>query len=319
MARAWMRILQVKFTNKDRTKQIVLGSNWIEGKGDLNIEVTGSKYMSSLKDECTIRISNLTYDKIILLTKDKYYDVEIQCGYRHSNVFTIFRGGVLYISNSITDIKSNTVIILCASQLIAKYGQSRMNLTLNSGINLYSALNYVCKKAGIPNTNISTQFKKDFISNISTVNTTIAQYFQSLAENDDKIMMNTNSITNSVISIFDASKSNLRTIRLTQDMILLAGGYPQLTSDGVSLSIMPTFDFMCGDVIEIDNSLIQIPVTSRSNVSKNYSYFLDHSGREGYGKYMIYEMSFRLCNRSSNFSINIKARTRSLISNFTGK
>lgn len=318
MPKAWMRILQVRLTSTSLKKSMVFGTNWMNGRDDLNIEVSGSKSLSPLKDACTIKISNLTYGEIVSIISGKFYDVEVLCGYRSGSLVSMFKGGVIYISKSMTDIKTGVVTILCASRLIAKYGQSRLNLTLNSGINMYAALNYICKQAGIPNTNISTQFKTKFIDEVTTINTDLATWIDNLTNSNEGWFCNSDGSTNSVISLFDANKSNLRTIKLNKDNIILTGGYPQLTNDGVRLTVMPTFAFMCGDTIEIDNSIIQIPVDDISEISANYAHFLDKTGEEGYGRYMIYSMSFNLQNRGSDFSISILAKTRSLISNYIG-
>ena len=113
--KAWMRILEVTLTSRKMKRQMVFGSNWRNGKDDLNIDIVGNKYMSALKDSCTIKLSNLTYSELIQIISGEFYDVTVKCGYRDANVQTIFDGGVLYISISLDDKKTNTVVILCAS------------------------------------------------------------------------------------------------------------------------------------------------------------------------------------------------------------
>ena len=317
--KAWMRVLEVSLTSRlgenRKTKQLVFGRNWEDGRDDLNIEVSCYKYMSSLKDVATIRISNLTYYEVVQIIQGKFYDVEIKAGYRSSGAQTIFSGGVLYISNSLDDNKTNTITILCASHLVAKFGQSRLNLTLNSGINTYSALRFILGRAGLPEShmNVSTQFKSQFLQDVVSVNDTAASWIDKFCSSNTNAITNSDSVTNSFVSLFDSNRSNARVIKLNSDTINLTGGYPQLTSDGLSLTVMPTFAFMCSDVIEIDNSVIQIPVSSNSEVMKNYGYFLDKDGH-----YMIYEMKYQLQNRGSSFSLQMTCKTRSLISNFIG-
>lgn len=132
--KAWMRILEVHLTSRLLKRKFIFGTNDDVTDNNLNISITGSKYMSTLKDICTIKIDNLTYDEIIAIIKGQYYDVEVRCGYKDAGSRIIFKGGVLYISNSLNSDKTNTAIILCGSQLVARYGQSRINLTLNSDI-----------------------------------------------------------------------------------------------------------------------------------------------------------------------------------------
>lgn len=313
MKKAWMRILTVTFTSNKLKKKLVFGENYLQNKEDLSIEVSGYKYMSTLKDSCTIKIKNLSYLEIVQLIKGEYYDVEVKAGYRSTGAQTVFKGGVLYISNSLGDRKTTTAIILCASNLVAKYGQSRLNLSLNSGINMYSALNFICRRAGIPNTNISTQFKKQFITEIANINDTAASWIDKLSDSNQNYITNSDEITNGFVSIYDASKSNARIIKLNSNNIQLIGGYPKLNKDGLSITITPLLSLMCGDVIKIDNSLIDISVTNNTEVSKNYGYYLDEDGL-----YTVYQIEYQLQNRGENFYYNIIGKSRSLISNITG-
>lgn len=310
---AWIRELTITLTSSILKNRLEFGTNYHRGEDDLNISVVGTKYMSTLKDACTIRISNLTYKEVVQIIQGQYYQVEIKCGYRSAAVSTIFKGGVLYISNSLGDRKTNTVIILCASYMIAQFGQSRLTLGLNSGINLYSAIRFVCRRAGIPNTNVSTQFKKKFLQDIMNVKDTAAGWIDRLCSNNTSYIANSDPTAEAFFTIYDSNKSNVRVIKLTSDIIDLSGGYPQLTSDGLRLTLMPTFPFMCGDVIEIDNSIIDISVSDQSGVQKNPGYYLDKDGH-----YTIFQIDFTLTNRGPDFSLNLLCKARSLISNFIG-
>ena len=153
--KAWMRVLRVTLTSRKLKKQMVFGNSQFTTGFDLAIDVSGYKYLSSLKDNCTVKLTNLTYNEVMQIIVGEFYDVKIEAGYRDSSVQTIFDGGVLYISNAREDATTNTVIILCASKLVARYSQSRINLTLNSGINMYSAIKFGLKRAGISEVTIS--------------------------------------------------------------------------------------------------------------------------------------------------------------------
>lgn len=310
--KAWMRILEIHLTSKKAKREMVFGANDVD---NFNISVRGNKYMSTLKDNCTIRISNLTYSTIVQIISGEFYDVIVKCGYRQTEAFNIFKGAIIWVSNSLDDTKSNTVIILCGSELVATYSQSRLNLSLNSGINMYSALNFICKRAGIPNSGVSTQFKKQILKEVVECTDTAANWINNLCSTNSSYIVNSDSSSSeSILTIYDANNTNARYINLTSDIINLTGGYPQLTKDGLSLSVMPTFNFVCGDVIHIDNSIIDISSTSQSEANTNKGYYIDKDGN-----YMVTEISYTLENRSSNFSINLLAKSRSLISNFIGQ
>lgn len=310
MAKAWMRILEVHLTSKTLKRTRTYGSNENE---NFNISISGYKYMSTLKDECVIKIDNLSYADVITIMQGEYYDVEVKAGYKSTGAMTIFKGGVLYISNALNPDRTNTVIILCGSELVAKYGQSRLNLSLQSGINMYSAINFVCKRAGIQNSNISSQFKKKFLHDVVNCNDTAANWINKLTESNESYITNSDGTLGSAVSIFDAANSTKRILVLKNDYINLSSGYPQLNSSGLSLSILPTFSFTCGDIIEIDNSLISLPVESKEEIVQNYGYYLDKEGQ-----YMIFQISYQLENRGSAFSMNLLCKSRSLISNFMG-
>lgn len=317
MPDAWMRVLTVTLTSSKLKRQIMFGAEHLEGKDDLSINVQGYKYMSSLKDSCTIRISNLTYQQVIQIITGEFYNVEVKCGYQNGNDksqgFTIFKGGVLYISNSIDNFKTHTIIILCASLLVAQYQQRRINLSLNSGINVYTALSYICRLSGIKEATISTQFKKQFVQEIINANGTPASIIDSLTEKNQSWIANSDGTLEGVFSIYDSNKSNARIIKLSKNTINLSGGYPKLTKDGLSLDLMPTFSFLCGDVIEIDNSLLDISISDKSQITSNPGFFLDPKGQ-----YTIFEQQYSLANRSSEFNIHLTCKSRSLISNFIG-
>lgn len=316
--KAWMRVLRITLTTKSpgqngKNKQLVFEEN--ESGVGLAINVSGNKYMSTLKDNCTVKISNLTYVEIVRIITGQFYNIKIECGYKSSSVQTIFEGGVMYISNLRESVDTNTVTILCASHLVASYGQRRINLSFNSGINMYSAINFVCKVGGVPNPNISTQFKKQFLEGIeNTHNQTAAEWVNDQMTKNGSYISSSDCIGNSFMTLFDANKSNARVIKLNKDTLLLTNGFPRMTADGLVFSVMPTFAFQCGDTIVMDNSLIQINVTTQSEATKNLGGLLDENGQ-----YMIYEMHYQLENRGQNFFIEIYAKTRSRISAYLVK
>lgn len=315
--KAWMRVLRITLTTKapgenGKNKQLVFEDN-SSGIG-LAIDVSGNKYFGTLKDNCTIKISNLSYDKIIQIISGQFYNIKIECGYKSSTTQTIFEGGVMYISNLRESVDTNTVTILCASHLVATFGQRRINLSFNSGINLYSAINFVCKVGGVPNPNISTQFKKQFLEDIKNApNQTAAEWIYNETTKRGSVISSSDCVGNSFMTIYDASKSNCRIIKINNDTLLLTNGYPKMTTDGLVFSVMPTFAFQCGDTIVMDNALIQINVDSQSDTIKNLGGLLDKNGQ-----YIIYEMHYELQNRGYNFYIEIYARTRSKVSVWLG-
>lgn len=312
MSKAWMRDLQVHLTSTVTKKTFVFGTNWKQGKDDLAINISGYKYLSSMKDSFTVRITNLTYGELIQLIIGKYYTIEIKAGYRTDGAKTIFKGSVIYMSYEKQDNETNTVIILAGSNLVAKYGQSRMNLSLSSGINMYSALNFICKRAGISTSNIDKSFKNRVIREAASVQGTASSYLETFCSSNNFVVSSDSSYSNDV-SIINPYKTNNRVISLTNDNVVLVNGYPKLNSDGLSMTLLPTFNFMPMDTIVIDNSLLDLSVSSANSSEYNKTYYLDENG-----KYMITQISYNLSNRSNSFYISILAKARSLYSKISG-
>lgn len=311
--KAWKRVLFVTLKSRKLKKSFTFGSNDLYGKDDLSISCSIYKYMSALKDNATIKIDNLTPYQIIQLIKGEFYEIEIWAGYQKGNINKVFSGEVLYISNQQNSNRTNTVVILAASKLVARYGQNRLNLTLNSGINLYSAINFICRRAGMSNSNISTQFKKEFLKEVITLNGTADSWLDKLCSNNSSYIINSDSITEQTFSMFDSAKSNGRVIKIDSSNILL-NEIPRLTNDGLEFKILPTFNFICGDTIQIDNSVIDISITNRSQISKNYGAYLSSKGQ-----YMIYEMQYVLQNRGEVFNLQLNCKNRDRISAYVGK
>lgn len=308
---AWMRILTITFTSKSLRRSITFGD---DETTNLSMSIDCYKYMSTLKDACTIKIDNLTYNEIVELMQGRYFTVEVKAGYREGNTATIFKGGVLYISNAINDRKTHTAIILCASELVAQFNQQRLSLSLNSGINLYSAIKFICQQAGIQNSNVSESFKNTFLQEIVNVNDTAGSWIDKLCKQNSSYISNSDSVNGSTLSIFDALQTNGRIQILDSSTIDLTGGYPRLTSDGLSLTVLPTMSFACGDTIKIDNSLINLEVGDASQINTNPGIYLDKDGC-----YVIIEQHYSLENRGSSFSLDMTCRARSLLSNIASR
>lgn len=302
MGKAWIRRLSITLTSKLCKKKMTFGEEHLKGKNDLYITVNGKKYMSILKDECVVRISNLSYSEIIQIIEGKYYDIQIQCGYKSQDTLnTIFDGGVLFISNERTNLTSNTVILLCASKLVASYGQQRINLTFQSGVNLYSAITYMNKIARLPNASVSKRLKAKAFLDSTSVNGTLSNSYEKLLGDDS--IVNTDNSLQSVLSIYDSSKPT-RIISLSNNNITFINGYPKLTNEGVTFTILPTMNFMCGDIVKIDNSIIDVSANNQDEAMKNYGRLLDANGL-----YRIYQISFSLSNRGEEFYLRLLCRS----------
>lgn len=321
---AWLRQIELTFTSTKHYRKMII-ADYADGKNTLNISITGSKCLSVFKDEFTIEISNLTPLQILQLIDGQFYDIEIKIGYKSlGGLQTIFKGGITYISNNLGDGKTNTIIILCNSKFISTYGRTRLNYCLNSGINMYTAIQFLLRKSGITEMGIDPSFKDKILTETVNANSTTANWLDNFLTSNQYVA-NVDYSTNNVINIWDIFGKNVKSVRFTKDKILLNGGYPQLTSQGLELNVLPTFNVSPGNIIEIDNSLINITVSSLDELANSLGIYLDTSTNvkdvvvgNTYGQYVIYEMQYNLQNRGSDFSIKIIAKAKSLVKKITG-
>lgn len=308
--KAWMRDLQVILSSSSLKKSVSFGKEWQKGKDDIAIDISGTKCMSSMKDSFTVRLSNLTYAELTELIMGKYYDIEIKAGYRSRGAETIFKGSVIYMSNEKQNVTDSTLIIIAGSKLVSKYGQSRMNMSFKSGINMFSALKFICKRAGIQNANVDKKLKDRVIRTAFSSQSTINESIDVFASSNNFIVNSDSSYGNDV-SIINPYNTNTRVVELNSEKVVLVNSYPKLSSDGLSMTLLPTFNFMPIDTIIIDNSIIDISTDSTSNI--NNSMFLDADG-----KYMITQISYKLQNRGNAFYVELLAKSRSLFSKASG-
>lgn len=293
----WMRVLKVRLYN-DHTSFLFGEKN--EDNICLSMSVEVFKYVGTLKDTAVIKIENLTYKQMIQIIAAKIYNVEVECGYQSSGSTRIFKGQVLYIGNSLNQDRTNTVTIMCGSELMSKFAQSRLNLSFRSNINLYSALRFVCNVAGIRNASVSQDFKNATVGLISSVNETPGSWINRLANANQQMVVTSDSSLGSTFSMFKANNSG---IKFRIDPTDLCGGYPKLTSQGLSFSIFPTMTIRPGDTVLVDNSLIDISSSSYTDPTANY---LDLNGR-----YIVEQVSYNLQNRGQTFTLQILARAQS--------
>lgn len=309
--KAWMRILKVELTSKKLNKTITFGD---DGDTNLNISVKGSKHMSALKDTCTIRISNLTFSDILQLIDGEFYEVNVIAGYRSLGAMIIFSGSVVYISNELGDRKSNDVIIYCGNKFLGQVGQSQMNLGLNSGINIYSALSFIAQRSGLQNFQLDEKLKNRLTYNELSVKGSGASFFETFTENNGLTIMSDSSY-GSNLSIFTVDSNKMRVLNLVNnDAIILTSGYPTLNSEGLHLQLMPTYNFMPLDIIKIDNSIIDIGNEGQSGSDRIIGRLLNRDGL-----YVIYQIDYVLENRGSNFNLSVLAKGKHLFNSLVGE
>lgn len=310
--RCWKRILEIHLSSRKTGRTLIFGD---KQSSNLTIHVSGYKYMSALKDTCTIEIKNLTYSQMMQIMNEEYYDVEVIAGYHGGNRCSVFRGGLLWMSNKLENVTTNTVILLCAATIIARFSQKRLNLSLLSGIDMKHAITQVLRIGGM----IRSDNDIDISSNISgqilnstTIQTNAADWLSSIC-NDNSYVINSDEINDKLVSIYDLRSKDIPVTELDNDCININAGYPTISSNGLNITIQPIYNFTCGTYIKIDNRLINVASYSWSKDTPALTNFLDKDGL-----YLIFQIQYSLENRGDSFSLILSARAKSLLSNFLG-
>lgn len=312
----WLRRIQIILTSKKITSgknQMIIGDN----PGDnLNINISGSKFLAINKDSGLIEIQNLSYETLVKIMLLEYYIIEIKIGYDSSgDLESYFKGEISYISQKIHSKHDSTTYISYASEFVARFSQYRINCNYNSSINVYAAMNYLLHKTGISSSDalLSDDLKNIFINQVQS-------YYNNPKNIIDNLVNQTNNqYTFSVDSssanplINCSTLSDKRYIKLNPNNIIIQGGNPTVSSEGLRLRLIPTFNFRPGDIINVPRELIDISIAS-ADVSNNFSpNFVDPKG-----DYMIIEINYNFQNRGSSFDLLIKGKAVSLFENITG-
>lgn len=281
------------------------------GGNTYSMTITGTKYMSSLKDSCTIKISNLPYDEILLITQNKFFEARVEVGYVGTALQTIFLGEIMYITNFRESIDTNTVTILCASKLVAAYGQSRMNLTFNSGINMYAAIKFLCNVNNIKDITVTNSLKASIIrANQHISDRSFAEWLYDTTTENGALCLNTDaSKSGSYGFATDLSKAQDKILTISNESFVFCNGFPRLTEQGCTFSVLPTYGLQCANIVQIDNSILNIGSPSSASEIGSITNGLDSNGQ-----YVIFEIHYALQNRGTSFYLNCDCKARKLIS-----
>lgn len=333
----WMRKIQIILSSKEpningKYYQLIIGDSDVSIENDLgpmiagnynpsgnnfNIKISGSKYLATLKDKGTISIWNLEYDTIALIMAAELYRIEIKIGYDSlSSMITIAKGEISYISQKIHNKHDIETYISFASEYVARFSQNRINFNINSGVNLYSMLNYLFFEHGGATPILSSNLKSIVLDNVYNNYGKPATIINSVIDNlNGEYQISTDgSLDGNVISVTNLSEKRL--IKINPNQISIANGNPTVTSNGLQISIFPTFNFVPGDVLQIDNSLIDI--SSGTNTAESITSTFNQNYLDANGCYMIQQIDYIFENRGNTFILNIKARALSLFQSISG-
>lgn len=310
------RVLRVVLYNSKNGKKIEYTTE--DQSRSLVIEVKGSKYLSLMKDEFVIDIYNLNYIEVIKLIQQDFDNVEIYAGYESSSVSRLFSGKIFYISMSRGSRETSIAHIICVSQMARLYN-SKLNLSLNSGINMYSALNYIGKVAGIKNMNLSESLKRRYFEESRTHKGTASSIVTDLIGDNSSFASQEDSSATASISLWDFKRNDRRRIKVDTAKGMVVNGPPTLSSDGVRFTSLPVFNYMPGDILLINNGIINMAISNLSEAQRtNLGMYLSATDDEGYGEYVLYQLNYSLSNSDGEFKVDILAKSHSLLQNMIG-
>lgn len=296
----------IQYSTEDPTRSLV-------------IEATGTKYLSLMKDEFVIDIYNLNYREIVQLINHGYDKVEIFAGYETSYITRIFKGKIFYISMDRSTRETSIAHIICVSEIASMF-HSRLNLSLNSGINMYSAINYLLKSSGVSGANISPELQRIILNDEQVYKGSPISIVDSMLGDNLKFIGQSDSSENATLSIWDLKRSDRRKIIIDPSKGMIINGPPTLTTDGVRFESLPVLNYMPGDILLIDNRYINMAISSlREAQSSNFGVMLSLPDEEtNLGKYILYEVKYDLSNADGDFKLTLLAKSARLLDNVLG-
>lgn len=321
MVKIWTRLLYLNFINDETGETITIGKTVDDSKKP-KIEITGTKYMSSVKDNFKVDIYNLTYVQMYMISKRQLYHIEIYAGYLNGQSYfdfiapKIYDGYLLNMVNTKKSYKDNVTTFICASKLVAQSQQFRMNVSFQSGVNLYSMIKYIGEKAGMTNMNIPDSFRDTFEQDVASCDSSASSYLEKIASTDNTTFMSTDSTSDSELSVFDLSEeSRSRTtiiIDPTKGMLI---DTPEITSSGLIFTSLPVVQYLVGDTINIDNSLIN---TSSEQDSYSGSTKVPNTVYlNAEGLYYVWQVDYTLSNTNGDFKVQLTCKNKEMFENLT--
>lgn len=313
---AWKRVLYIRLTSNYNNKKVIEIGNTQEDSKKPRIVVVGHKYPSVYKDEFVIDIYNLSYKELIDIIRYKFYNVEIFAGYENLNVNKIFDGGIVYITNEKKEHNTTIAHLICASKLISRANVARNNFSIRSGMNMYSALQYINEMLEIKNANIDESFKERFIQESMVANKNIGSILDTFANSDNNIFVSTDSTNGEFYSIWSLDTSKQVATKIDTNKGMIIDGYPMATSEGIKFKSLPVTNYKPGMLISIDSEYIDVSVSSLAQaIETPLTVYMDRNGL-----YYIFQLDYSLDNYGTfNFYVGITAKSRDVLTNIIGQ
>jgi hypothetical protein len=331
MATAWIRKLKITLMSETSHKQIIFGDSAEYARltnayaEDPTIKVTGTKYLSPLKDEFVVYIKNVPMQaddtiadvaSVSEIKEGNYRYITIESGYQDASM-VIFNGYIVFISSKREEANKTISLILTCSGSYMYNNLNSLYFTVKKGTSYYSALTFAARRSGLSakQVSIDSALKHRFLQQDTTYDGTLTSILTELNTSDHKILCHNDLTSSGKFTIWDGSLVSKRTIHLTKENIILSNGFPTVNKEGIEFEILPFFNFIPGDeVILDDKTFIDEVITSLSSYEQMPS---PHQYVDSEGKYIIKELSYNLENRGDSFSLTLKCYSKANYSKFT--
>lgn len=302
----WMRYLYIEFKNNNGQSIGVGGYD-----DSLSIVVKGTKTLASVGDSASITIYNLPMMTLLKLMQGGYLNnVDIYCGYYNTAKIKIFSGGVSYLEEGKSDKNTSILTIECANKLISNKLQARNTLSLQSGINMYQAIEEVTQAFGVAGQiEIDECLKEDELKGALSKYSTLREWIEAVISSSSKgrnYAISTSTGIGKVIGYRKMGSGDTYVIN-TRDVNLQ--NFPTISYDGLKIVVAPIYAMTPGDIISISNVTTQtISVLGQGTDYMGAARYIDKDGL-----YNIREMNYTLTNRSDDFNMEVLAYSRNTL------
>ena len=317
----WLRVLFFQLARWDGNDWTVYGRTFEDNKKP-KIVISGSKFLSPVKDNFVVKIYNLPYSEIAKIQLEEKFHIQIFCGYLGNQPYDnfsgikIFDGGVMNITQNKQNYKDTITTFVCTSKLVAQAQQFRMGISFNSGINMYSMLKYLANSCKLNKVNIDEHYKEVYMTTANCVRGSASSYLESLASSNNDYFFTSDASEESELNCYLKDRGGFKYYTINPYKGMIINGQPKITSNGINFTSLPVFNYMCGDLIKLDNSEVD---TSSGQDNYNGSMSTPNSVYlQKNGLYYIYELSYNLENDGGSFQIDIVAKSKDLFDNVTG-
>lgn len=319
---AWMRVLKVTLIaelGKRKQKQIVFGESAYEDQ--LSISVTGTKFLSPMKDEFVVHIKNIPQENAEVsvdeLTSNEFRYLTIEAGYQNYSE-QIFNGYIVSLTSKRED-KNKTldVVIVCSGSYTYNNLHGK-TYTIKKGTSYYNAIMFAAMMSGIVQSEmkLTNTLKYKYLQNDIVFDGTLTSILIQLQQVDKTLLCHCDYTSQTKFSIWNANAFVPRLMTLTSENVILSNGFPSLEDQGVVFTVLPFFNFIPGDeIIFNDTSFINLALESL-NAYTSTPYPQKFVSAEGH--YIIRELRYNLENRGNDFNINLKCYSKEIYEQIKG-